>query len=64
MPCALIGAMPDWPIAESSWSRRIRRYSLSDAKLRGLGWSLRYPFEHMMRETVRWYEANPEWLEG
>ena len=40
------------------------RYALSDAKLRVLGWSLRYPFEVMMRETVLWYKANPEWLEG
>ncbi|MFC4013719.1 dTDP-glucose 4,6-dehydratase [Nonomuraea purpurea] len=35
-----------------------RRYSLSDAKLRKLGYEPRIAFEDGLRETVRWYEAN------
>jgi dTDP-glucose 4,6-dehydratase len=38
-----------------------RRYSLDTAKLRGLGWAPRVPFEHGLRDTIDWYRANEWW---
>lgn len=38
-----------------------RRYALSSAKLRALGWRPRYTFEEAIRETVRWYVENEAW---
>jgi dTDP-glucose 4,6-dehydratase len=38
-----------------------RRYSLSTAKLRGMGWTPQVPFEEGLRETVAWYQANEWW---
>jgi dTDP-glucose 4,6-dehydratase len=40
-----------------------RRYSLSSAKLRTLGWEPRVRFQDGLAETVRWYQANPWWWE-
>lgn len=40
-----------------------RRYSLSDAKLRAMGYEPRVPFEEGLAETVRWYEASRQWWE-
>src|SRR3954449_6496071 len=40
-----------------------RRYSLSSAKVRALGWEPRVRFDEGLRETVAWYEANREWWE-
>ena len=38
-----------------------RRYSLDTAKLRGLGWRPRVPFEEGLAETVQWYRDNEWW---
>ena len=38
-----------------------RRYSLDTAKLRGLGWQPRHPFEEALATTVSWYRDNDWW---
>lgn len=38
-----------------------RRYSLDTSKLRGLGWQPQVPFAGGLRETVTWYQQNPDW---
>lgn len=38
-----------------------RRYSVDTAKLRSLGWKVRYPFEEALQETIRWYQDRGEW---
>jgi dTDP-glucose 4,6-dehydratase len=38
-----------------------RRYALSTAKLRALGWSPIHAFEEGLRATVAWYQNNPWW---
>jgi dTDP-glucose 4,6-dehydratase len=38
-----------------------RRYALSTAKLRGLGWQPEVPFETGLAATVAWYRDNPGW---
>jgi dTDP-glucose 4,6-dehydratase len=38
-----------------------RRYSLDTAKLQGLGWTPRVPFEQGLEETVAWYRRNEGW---
>ena len=38
-----------------------RRYCLSTAKLQGLGWQTRVPFEQGLAETVAWYRRNEWW---
>jgi dTDP-glucose 4,6-dehydratase len=40
-----------------------RRYSLSDAKLRALGYAPGIGFEGGLAETVRWYAGNRAWWE-
>ncbi|WP_033337733.1 dTDP-glucose 4,6-dehydratase [Catenuloplanes japonicus] len=40
-----------------------RRYSLSDAKLRGLGYAPRVSFADGLAGTVDWYRANRHWWE-
>jgi dTDP-glucose 4,6-dehydratase len=40
-----------------------RRYSLSDAKLRALGYAPRVPFADGLAATVAWYRANRHWWE-
>jgi dTDP-glucose 4,6-dehydratase len=40
-----------------------RRYSLSAAKLQGLGWSAAVRFEAGLERTVDWYRENPWWWE-
>jgi dTDP-glucose 4,6-dehydratase len=40
-----------------------RRYSLDDAKLRGLGFEPRVDFEQGLADTVRWYAGNTAWWE-
>jgi dTDP-glucose 4,6-dehydratase len=40
-----------------------RRYSLSSAKLRAIGWEARVRFEEGLRRTVEWYRANAWWWE-
>ena len=37
------------------------RYAVDSSKLRAMGWQPRYGAEEAIRETVRWYSANPEW---
>jgi dTDP-glucose 4,6-dehydratase len=40
-----------------------RRYAIDAAKIRReLGWRPKYDFETGIRETIRWYLANREWL--
>ena len=36
-----------------------RRYSLSSAKLRAMGWAPQVDFAQGLAETVAWYQANP-----
>ncbi len=38
-----------------------RRYAMSSAKLRALGWRERFPFEKALAESVRWYCENKRW---
>ncbi len=38
-------------------------YGLNGEKLAALGWKSPQTFEMSMRNTVRWYEENPEWLD-
>ncbi|MEA2293137.1 MAG: dTDP-glucose 4,6-dehydratase [Solirubrobacteraceae bacterium] len=40
-----------------------RRYSLSSAKVRALGWEPRVRFEDGLQETVAWYRDNAWWWE-
>jgi dTDP-glucose 4,6-dehydratase len=40
-----------------------RRYSLSSAKVRALGWEPRVRFEDGLQETVTWYRDNAWWWE-
>jgi dTDP-glucose 4,6-dehydratase len=40
-----------------------RRYSLSDAKLRALGYAPGVDLGHGLAETVRWYAGNRDWWE-
>jgi dTDP-glucose 4,6-dehydratase len=40
-----------------------RRYSLSSAKVRALGWEPRVRFEQGLQETVAWYRENAWWWE-
>jgi dTDP-glucose 4,6-dehydratase len=39
------------------------RYSLDDARLRGLGYAPRTGFSQGLKDTVRWYEDNRDWWE-
>lgn len=41
-----------------------RRYSLTDGKLRALGYAPRISFEEGLADTVRWYAANVTWWQG
>lgn len=39
------------------------RYAIDASKLKSeLGWSQRYTLETGLRETVRWYLSNPDWI--
>jgi dTDP-glucose 4,6-dehydratase len=38
------------------------RYSLSDAKLRAMGWMQPVPFRESLERTVKWSADNAEWL--
>ncbi len=53
-PASLIKPVADRPGHD-------RRYCLDTAKLRGIGWSPRVPFEQGLRETIEWYRANDWW---
>ncbi|GAB3988695.1 dTDP-glucose 4,6-dehydratase [Actinoallomurus acanthiterrae] len=55
----------DWSRVEHVPDRKghDRRYSLSDAKLRRLGYVPQVAFEEGISETIRWYTENREWWE-
>jgi dTDP-glucose 4,6-dehydratase len=38
-----------------------RRYSVSTAKLAGMGWKPLVPFEEGLKDTVDWYRQNEWW---
>ncbi len=38
-----------------------RRYAISSAKLRALGWKEEHPFEAAFRSTVLWYRSHEAW---
>ncbi|MEM2159919.1 MAG: dTDP-glucose 4,6-dehydratase [Candidatus Nitrosotenuis sp.] len=39
-----------------------KRYSIDAKKIqKEIGWRPKHEFEHALRETVKWYENNPEW---
>jgi dTDP-glucose 4,6-dehydratase len=38
-----------------------RRYAVSAAKLRALGWRPRMPFDEGIAQTIDWYRANESW---
>ena len=38
-----------------------RRYSLSSAKLRAMGWAPQVDFEEGLKDTVAWYQKNEWW---
>ena len=40
-----------------------RRYAINSAKIeRTLGWHPQYKFEQAIKETIRWYQENAEWV--
>jgi dTDP-glucose 4,6-dehydratase len=39
------------------------RYALDGSKMAGMGWSIPLSFEQSLEKTIRWYLANPRWLE-
>lgn len=41
-----------------------RRYAVSSAKIRSIGWQPKHDLASGLAETVRWYESNREWWEG
>ncbi|MBI2674608.1 MAG: dTDP-glucose 4,6-dehydratase [Candidatus Yanofskybacteria bacterium] len=42
-----------------------RRYALDSSKIKKeLGWKPRYDFDKMLKETVKWYRDNPDWVAG
>ncbi|GLZ10092.1 dTDP-glucose 4,6-dehydratase [Actinomadura sp. NBRC 104425] len=55
----------DWSRVEHVPDRKghDRRYSLSDAKLRRLGYAPRISFDDGIAETIRWYAGNRAWWE-
>lgn len=57
----------DWDLVKSIPDPRKnahdRRYSMSSAKLRKLGWKPEKSFEEEIRNTVRWYAARRDWWE-
>jgi dTDP-glucose 4,6-dehydratase len=53
---SLIEYVPDRPGHD-------RRYSLSSAKLRALGWEARVRFDEGLARTVQWYRDNARWWE-
>ena len=53
-PASLINHVPDRPGHD-------RRYSLDTAKLQGLGWTPRIPFDEGLAATVDWYRRNEWW---
>ena len=71
--CALLDAMR--PDRAGSYRRLIthvkdrpghdRRYAIDCSKMEaGLGWKPKYDFATGLDETVRWYLANPKWVEN
>jgi dTDP-glucose 4,6-dehydratase len=54
-----------WDMVERVEDRKghDRRYSLSDAKLRALGYAPQVAFDEGLAATVRWYEENRAWWE-
>jgi dTDP-glucose 4,6-dehydratase len=38
-----------------------RRYAISSAKLRALGWKEKHPFDAAFRSTIFWYRDHPAW---
>ncbi|MGI5326223.1 dTDP-glucose 4,6-dehydratase [Actinomadura nitritigenes] len=54
-----------WDMVERVEDRKghDRRYSLSDAKLRALGYVPQVAFDEGLAATVRWYEENRAWWE-
>jgi len=38
-----------------------RRYAMTDAKLRTLGWQPKTSFEHGVTETIAWYRQHEDW---
>ncbi|GAA3662811.1 dTDP-glucose 4,6-dehydratase [Nonomuraea antimicrobica] len=56
----------DWDMVEHVADRKghDRRYSLDDAKLRGLGYRPEIPFEQGLKDTVRWYAEHRDWWRG
>ncbi len=41
-----------------------RRYAISSAKLRALGWKEKHPFDEAFRSTVLWYRDHKIWWEA
>nr|ACN29712.1 dTDP-glucose 4,6-dehydratase [Nonomuraea longicatena] len=56
----------DWGRVEYVEDRKghDRRYSLDDRRLRALGYRPEVEFDQGLRDTVRWYAANPGWWAG
>jgi dTDP-glucose 4,6-dehydratase len=41
-----------------------RRYAIDADRIRNeLGWTPKHDYESGIRETIRWYKANRQWLE-
>jgi dTDP-glucose 4,6-dehydratase len=59
----LTGADPDLIEFVTDRPGHDRRYSLSSAKLNGLGWRAQVRFEEGLARTVEWYRDNEWWWE-
>jgi dTDP-glucose 4,6-dehydratase len=60
---ALTGADPSLIEHVSDRPGHDRRYSLSSAKVRALGWAPQVRFQEGLQETVAWYRENAWWWE-
>ena len=42
-----------------------RRYAIDSGKIKNeLGWTQKYKFEDMIKETIDWYLKNPDWIKN
>jgi dTDP-glucose 4,6-dehydratase len=54
---SLVRTVPDRPGHD-------RRYAMDGSKLAALGWTPQVDFEQGLPETVAWYRAHPDWVDG
>lgn len=64
MIASFIGKPLKWEPVDCSKNRPGHdvHYGLDGSKLAALGWEAPHSFEWSLRQTVEWYERNPQWL--